>query len=241
MDLTMRLMVTRPEPDAERTAATLRAGGHTVVVAPLVRIEVTADAGIGGGPWAAILITSANAASAIARHQRLPELRRLPVFAVGERSAEAIRAIGFGDVASADGDAGDLARLVAARIKPGAPLLYLAGVDRSGDLAGVLDQHGFAVETVAVYRAVLAADFPEAAVAAFAGGVDGILHFSRRSAEAYVRAARGAALRDRALETPIHFCVSAQVAEPLAPAGGRDIRVAPVPVEAALLALIPSA
>jgi uroporphyrinogen-III synthase len=234
-------MVTRPEPDAERTAATLRARGHNVIVAPLVRIEVTADPGIGGGPWAAILITSANAASAIARHQRLPELRRLPVFAVGDRSAEAMRAIGFGDVASADGDAGDLARLVAARIKPGAPLLYLAGLDRSGDLAGALGRRGIAVHTVAVYRAVLAVDFPHAAVAAFARGVDGILHFSRRSAEAYVRAARGGSLRDRALEKPIHFCLSAQIAEPLAQAGGGDIRIAPAPVEAALLALIPSA
>ena len=234
-------MVTRPEPDAERTAAALRALGHKVIVVPLVRIEATADAAIGGGPWAAILITSANAAAAIARHKRLPELRRLPVFAVGDRSAEAMRAIGFGGVASADGDAGDLARLVAARIKPGAPLLYLAGLDRSGDLAGALGRHGFAVRTVEVYRAVLAVDFPHAAVEAFNRGVDGVLHFSRRSAEAYVTAARSAGLHDRALEKPIHFCLSAQIAEPLARAGGGNVRVAPVPVEAALLALIPSA
>jgi uroporphyrinogen-III synthase len=233
-------MVTRPEPDAERTAAALRGRGHDVIVAPLVRIEVT-DAEIGGGPWAAILITSANAASAIAPHQRLPELRGLPVFAVGERSAEAMRAVGFGEVASADGDAGDLARLVAARIKPAGPLLYLAGLDRSGDLAGALGRRGFAVHTVAVYRAVLATDFPDTAVEAFDRGVDGVLHFSRRSAEAYVRAARGAGLRDRALEKPIHFCLSAQIAEPLARAGGTDIRVAAAPVEAALLALVPAA
>jgi uroporphyrinogen-III synthase len=239
--LTVRLMVTRPEPDAERTAARLRSHGHTVIVAPLVRIEVNADARIGGGPWAAILTTSANAASAIARHRRLPELGRLPVFAVGDRSAEAMRAVGFGDVTSAEGDAGDLARLVAARIKPEAPLLYLAGLDRSGDLAGALGRRGFAIHTVAVYRAVLAADFPHAAVEAFARGVDGVLHFSRRSAEAYVTAARGAGLLDDALRRPIHFCLSAQIAEPLAPAGGRDIRTAPAPTETALLALIPSA
>jgi uroporphyrinogen-III synthase len=239
--LTVRLLVMRPEPDAERTAATLRARGHTVIVAPLVRIEAITDAAIGGGPWAAILITSANAASAIAGHARLPELRRLSVFAVGDRSAEAMRAAGFGEVASANGDAGDLARLVAARIEPQAPLLYLAGLDRSGDLAGALGQCGFAVHTVTIYRAVLASDFPKAAVEAFARGVDGILHFSRRSAEAYVTAARGAGLLDRALKKPIHFCLSAPIAEPLAQAGGGDIRIAPAPAEAALLALIPSA
>ena len=32
----MRLLVTRPEPDATRTAETLRARGHDVLVAPLL-------------------------------------------------------------------------------------------------------------------------------------------------------------------------------------------------------------
>ena len=65
--LTVRLLLTRPEPDAQRTAAALRAHGHDVVVAPLLRIEPAADAQIGAGPWAAILITSANAAHAVCR------------------------------------------------------------------------------------------------------------------------------------------------------------------------------
>ena len=107
----MRLLVTRPEADAERTAAALRARGHTVVVAPLLRIEPVEDADIAAGPFAAILVTSANAAPAIARHQRFAELRALPVFAVGGRSAQAMRAAGFADVTSADGDVSDLAPL----------------------------------------------------------------------------------------------------------------------------------
>src|ERR1700720_3689243 len=132
----MRLLVTRPEPDAERTAAALRARGHIVLIAPLLRLEPVAHAEIGPGPFMALLRTSANAAPAIARHERFAQLRALPVFAVGDRSAEAMRAVGFADVTSANGDVGDLAGLVAERLKRGASLLYLAGVDRSGDLAG---------------------------------------------------------------------------------------------------------
>lgn len=237
----MRLLVTRPEPDAGRTAAALRARGHIVIVVPLLRIEAIADAELGGGPWAAILITSANAAAAIAGHRCLPQLCRLPVFAVGDRSAEAMRVAGFDDVTSADGAADDLVRLVAARLKPPAPLLYLAGLDRSGDLAGVLGERGFPVRTVAIYRAVMASGLPRPAVEALAQGLDGVLHFSRRSAEAYVNAARGAGLLDHALKRPIHFCLSAQIAELIAQAGGGDIRVAPQPVEAALIGLISSA
>jgi uroporphyrinogen-III synthase len=236
----VRLLLTRPDPDAQRTAAALRAQGHDVITAPLLRIEPAADAKIGEGPWAAILITSANAAHVISKHARVTPLRALPVFAVGRRSAQAMGAAGFADVASADGDASDLARLVAARLQPAAPLLYLAGEDRSGDLAGDLRARGFAVETTMIYRAVAATGLPAAAVEALARGIDGVLHFSRRSAEVFVDAARAAGVLESALK-PVHFCVSVQVAEPLAQAGAADIRVAERPNEAVLIALIAAA
>ena len=121
----MRLVVTRPEPDASRTAALLRARGHTVDVAPLLRLELIAEADLGAGPWGGIVITSANALRAIAAHPRKAELLALPLFAVGRRSADAAQAAGFAEVLSADGDATDLARLVAARADRGRPLLYL--------------------------------------------------------------------------------------------------------------------
>jgi uroporphyrinogen-III synthase len=238
--LNVRLLLTRPEPDAQRTAAALRAQGHDVVVAPLLRIEPAADAKISAGPWAAILVTSANAALAIATHARVTPLRALPVFAVGRRSADAMAAAGFADVTSADGNVGDLARLVAARIEPAARLLYLVGEDRSGDLAGDLRACGFAVEITIIYRAVAVTGLPPAAADALASGIDGVLHFSRRSAEAYVNAARAAGLLADALK-PVHFCLSAQVAEPLAQARAADIRIAERPNEAALAALIAAA
>jgi uroporphyrinogen-III synthase len=236
----MRLLVTRPEADAEQTAMVLRACGHTVVVAPLLRIEPVEDAEIARKPFDAILVTSANAAPAIARHQRFTELRALPVFAVGGRSAQAMRSAGFAAVTSADGDASDLARLVARRVNAGASLLYLAGADRAGDLAGRLSGQGFVVRTVVIYRAVAEADLPSAAADALAGGVDGVLHFSRRSAEAYIRTARAVAAGDDALGKPVHFCISASAAEPLVQAGAVDIRIAAEPTEPALMALIPA-
>jgi uroporphyrinogen-III synthase len=233
----VRLLLTRPEADAQRTAAALRAQGHDVLIAPLIRIEPVADAKIGDGPWAAILITSANAAHAIAAHGGVTQLRALPVFAVGQRSAQAMIAAGFADVTSADGNVGDLARRAAERLKPAAALLYLAGEERSGDLAGDLGARGFAVETAVVYRAIVASSLPRAAADALSDGIDGVLHFSRRSAEAYVNAARATDVLASALK-PIHFCLSPQVAEPLEEAGAARIRVAPRPVEAALIELI---
>jgi uroporphyrinogen-III synthase len=227
----------RPQPDAAHTAAALRARGHTVIVASLMRIEPIANVEIGAGPWAAILITSANAARALGAHERLRLLRDLPVFAVGERSAEAMREAGFTEVASADGGADDLVRMVAERMPPGASLLYLAGEDRSGDLPGDLRARGLIVNMVVLYRAVVAESLPQAAIDALGAGIDGILHFSRRSADAYVHAAAATGILPSALK-PVQLCLSAHTAAPLQRAGAAMIRVAPQPSEAALLALI---
>ena len=233
----MRLLVTRPEPDNERTAVVLRARGHEVMLAPLLRVETIADAELGPGPWAAILITSANGARAIARHQRHRELASLPVLAVGEASAAAARSAGFKDVTSADGDGGDLARLAASRFAGSAlPLLYLAGEERARDLAGEVALAGLTVMTAVVYRTVKQAVFPHQVSAALgAGAIDGVLHFSRRSVESYLDCARVAS--GPALE-PVHFCLSARAAEPLEAAGAARIRIAEHPDEATLLALV---
>jgi len=181
------------------------------------------------------LVTSANAVRAIARHRRHGELCGIAVFTVGERSAQAMRDAGFADVASADGNVADLARLVVARTKPPARLLYLAGEERSGDLGGLLRARNFAVDTALVYRAVIMEGAQYAA--AFSAGIDGVLHFSRRSAEAYLAAARQAGMLDTALKNPIHYCLSARVAEPLRLAGAAQLHIAARADEAALIDL----
>jgi uroporphyrinogen-III synthase len=229
----MRFLVTRPEPDNARTAAVLRAKGHEVVLAPLLHIESIADADLGVPPWAAILLTSANGARALANHPRRGELLALPVLAVGRSSAEAAQTAGFADVTSADGDAADLAQLAARRFAGAQqPLLYLAGEDRSGELA----VPGLTVRTVVVYRAAKAEKFPQAVRTALEqDSIGGVLHFSRRSVESYLECSRDLA---KAALRPVHYCVSARAAEPLRLAGASQIHVAAQPDEASLLALV---
>jgi len=79
----VRLLVTRPEEGGSRSAEILRSRGHDVLLAPLLRIEAIADVDLGASPFAAILLSSANAARAIAAHPRMRELMHLPVLAVG--------------------------------------------------------------------------------------------------------------------------------------------------------------
>jgi uroporphyrinogen-III synthase len=230
----MRLVVTRPQSDSERTAAALRARGHEVLVAPLMRVEPVARNFSGG--WGGVIITSANAPGAIADSPAGKALFKLPLFAVGRRSADAARQAGFSNVTAAGGDVRDLVKLIAERhADASAPLLYLAGEDRAADLVAELVVHDIAAEMAVVYRAA-SAPFPPALSAALqAGEVDAVLHFSKRSAETYLAGAAQAGVAKQALAVR-HICLSAQAAEPLAGAGAGRIAIAPRPDEAALIA-----
>jgi len=232
----MRLVVTRPKAEGVRTAAILAALGHEVLLAPLLRIEpVAADL---SGRWDAVILTSANAPAAVAGYPEGAALRSLPVFAVGTASAEAARAAGFSRVIAAGGNARELSDLILERCAAtGARLLYLAGEDRASDLAGDLIRRGMAVATRVVYRAVTLPLPPRLIAALAADDVEGVMHFSRRTAEAYLAGARAADILEAALAVQ-HFCLSPRVAEPLHAAGAGYVAAAARPEEAALLALL---
>src|SRR5262249_56009590 len=103
-----------------------------------------------------VVMTGATAARAIARHPRGEALTALTAFTVGRHTAEAAHAAGFRAVECADGDKDDLAALLCARFNErSAPLLYLAGEDRAGDLAA----SGVPLLTAVVYRPVNAQRF----------------------------------------------------------------------------------
>jgi uroporphyrinogen-III synthase len=230
----MRIVVTRPQVDGKRTATALETLGHEVLLAPLMRIDpLAADL---DGAWSAFAITSANAVQAIAGNSTILGQKKLPLFAVGKRSAEVARQAGFVDVISANGDVEDLVQLISARVVGAkTPLLYLAGENLAADLVALLGAHGVNAEMRSVYRAV-AEPFPAVLAAALeAGDVDAVLHFSRRSAELFVEGARTAGVADQALDVR-HLCLSVQVAEALA--GASRINVAQRPDEEALIALL---
>jgi uroporphyrinogen-III synthase len=234
----MRLIVTRPGEQGERTAQALRARGHEALVAPVLRIEPCADADFGTQRCAAVLMTSANAARALMSHPRREALIGLPLFVVGEATHAAAREAGFTNIMSADGDVRALVEVVAARVPRRARVLYLAGEVRAGNLAGDLETEGLVVRTAIIYRAVLAASLPAVVAEALrCGGIDGVLHFSRRSAATFLKLVEAAGIDVNSLDCH-HFCLSRQVAEPLIEAGVRAVAIAVRPDENAMLDLV---
>lgn len=231
----MRLLVTRPDPDGEGTAGVLRARGHKVFWAPLLRMEIL-PAKWPDLDYAALALTSANAARAIQAHPQRSKLAHLPVFTVGPHTSEAARHAGFPDVQSTNGDMEDLANLLDARFGPNdPPVLYLAAEDRAGDLKLATSAN---VISAVVYRMAKTQSFPAEVISALAQRqIDGVLHFSRRSAEAYIQCAGAAGITERALE-PSHYCLSSQIATPLAAAGAVGIEIALTPTASALMELL---
>jgi len=63
----VRVIVTRPEGQADELALRLRALGHEVVLCPLVRVEPISDEPIDVTPYDWVVVTSANGARELAR------------------------------------------------------------------------------------------------------------------------------------------------------------------------------
>lgn len=245
----MAVLVTRPAPDNAATARALEARGLDVVLAPMLRFEPVAFSDDADAATAAVIVTSANALRAVAGHPMLERLAALPLFAVGEHTAEAARSAGFSDVVVPEASGAEaLPDLVAARLAPAKGrrrarksaehrprILYLAGADVTRDLAPAFEAHGFDLVTWVTYRMAALASLPPMARQAFAAGdIAAVLHYSRRSARAFIAAARGDGVEISALALP-QCCLSDAVAEVMREAGAARVVVARAPDEAAMM------
>lgn len=236
----MAVLLTRPAPDNEKTAAALAARGFQALLSPTLRFEAMPFYDDHGAAYDGVILTSANAVRALRDHEFSSRLIDLPSFAVGEHTAEVARQAGFTNIISAKGDAGVLRDVIAKSaasgiIKKGATLCYIAGADLARDLAAELGQLGFTVITHTAYRMIPVETLPRATVEVFrAGGIEAVLHFSRRSARAFVTAVRAEGVEVSALALP-QYCISDAVGMILRDAGATQVIVARAPNEMALL------
>ena len=239
----MAVLVTRPHPDDEATAASLRTKGFEVLLAPMLRFEPVAFHDDTEARCGAVIVTSANALRGIAPHLAGSRLLKLPLFAVGEHTAAAARRAGFVKVIPASGDASALRELMLASVKSkelkkAATLLYLAGADLARDLAGELGERGFSVVTHTTYRMVPVSSLPREVCDAFAANrIEAVLHYSRRSARAFLEATRAAGVEISALAI-LQCCLSDAVGSIVRDAGAAQVMVARSPDENALLELL---
>jgi uroporphyrinogen-III synthase len=233
----LRVLVTRPEPGASRTARWLQDMGFQPVLLPLTETAaLPAGAGLIPGDAVAVAVTSANAV----RHAPkavIAALAALPCHAVGARTAEAARKMGFLSVIEGSGDAEALADSIASAF-PGKAIVYLCGCVRFPVFEQRLEAAGVRVRVVETYD-TLPVRYSDETIRALLSGqpADAVLLYSAKAAAAMQVLIKRPALQD-VFEKTRFFALSGRIAAAFDDSAGKAIRIAARPDEEALLVLL---
>lgn len=231
-----RVLVTRPEPGASRTAARLREMGFAPVSLPLsMTMPLVVNPKTLANHADAVAVTSANAI----RHAStalLERLHALPCHAVGRRTAEAARRAGFLSVTEGPSDALGLAGQMATTLA-GKSVVYLCGRVRFAGFEERLDRAGVHVQPMETYD-TMAVDYSSEDVAEALSDqrVEAVLLYSATAAAA-AGELTGRPTLNRLFETAEVLALSARIALAYRPSGD-GVRVAGTPREEDLLALL---
>ncbi|PYD62242.1 uroporphyrinogen III synthase [Novacetimonas maltaceti] len=212
-------------------AATV-AQGWCPVAAPMLDIVSCPLAHGGAVPPQAVVVTSSQAISAIAR----PDLVNIPCYAVGAATARRARAAGFAHVHVApEGTAEGLGRMLLSSAAPSAGVLLLAmGQGYGMDLAHGLRGAGFRVRRRVVYRVTQRRRLQAGACDVLLQGHAGaVLFYSPRTVRAFMDALTPA-LR-AALAQVRAIVISERTADMLEAAQWKSVEVAPTPDSAGML------
>ena len=234
----MRVLVTRPEFDARGEAAALLARGHEPVLAPLLEIEFLPGVPLDLEGAQALIVTSRNALRALEAHAEREAALRLPLFAVGEATARAARALGFAEVTIGPGTAAGLPPIIREEVHPekGA-LVHISAEKVAFDLNEALEGEGFEFRRIVLYRSHPVDELPEAVAAGLASGaIAGVLLLSPRTAKTFAALAERHGVVTQA-QGLVCYCLSQAVAEAVTPLGLK-VRVPTFPREEDLLALL---
>jgi len=150
--------ITRTAEGGKRTARAIMDMGHDAIVAPVLKVVFLKPL-FDPHSFDAVIVTSCNGLDAFCA---LCGRRAIPVYCVGDSTAEAAREKRFQRVVSAEGNVAALHALIRGGVDRATRLLYAAPAEPSFDLTAALRGDGFHVREAAVYetRAVTPALLP---------------------------------------------------------------------------------
>jgi uroporphyrinogen-III synthase len=234
----MRLLVTRPEPDASIFAEELRGLGHEPILQPLLEFRALNVDPAKLRAAEALIITSGNCLRALEETSLFAHVRDVPLYCVGAGTARRAQAMGFKNLLATADTAGQLAAKIIASGGRNTALAHLSGERQAFDLAGALSREGFRIKTVRVYSMEACREFAPAIDAMLkAGDVNGVILMSPRTAEIYVSLCHRHGIADFA-KSPLYFCLSKNVAAKLASLNASHVRISGKPNRTALLELL---
>ncbi|MEP2942487.1 MAG: uroporphyrinogen-III synthase [Hyphomicrobiales bacterium] len=175
--------MTRPQPDASISADRLRQLGHEVIVSSVLNVTFSNNP-LSWHRDMGLVVTSRNGIRALSTLSTDEMRTNATLFTVGDATAALAKEAKFKNIISASGAVDDLVSLIADK-KP-ARTLYICGRDRKGALDTKLQKRGIPIEIAERYHADFATSLTKEAINAFEKQtIDGVLHYSARSAEAF--------------------------------------------------------
>ena len=235
----MRLLVTRPEPDALLLKARLETLGHEATVAPLLTTSFENCDDIDLSEVQSLIATSRNGLRALKVQNAHKIAALLPLYAVGQATAKDAKALGFTEIITGGGTVASLVPAIVASADPQSDvLLHLAGDEVGNQLSAELELHGFRLLQPIVYRMIAATGFDADIIEQIATGeIEGVLLFSPRTASIYAKLISQHNLTVTA-QRLTHYCLSDAVAARLAALAPIRTETAELPTLDAMLAML---
>ncbi len=228
-----RVLVTRPQPGADRTADRLRTLGFDPLIMPLTKtialphevLDVRPDMVLATSPQAFRHLASAVSDA----------LSSIPVFATGKATAAAAREAGFLNVKETGGDVARLMASISPLIKPDIRILYLAGRVRRPQLEQYLIGKGVNLTSIEVYDTVSVSYSTEKIGTLNADGELIAVLLTSVNCATRLRELTATATQGQGIENAVLICLSERIADAAKALFSNPVLVSSAPTEDALL------
>lgn len=184
------ILITRPQAASELLAEALAEQGFDGLIEPLLDIRSTDVPSPEVKDIQAVMITSANALTALDKgNYDFEGLLGMPCFCVGSRTAERAAQFGFRLTSFSTSDGQALAELIAKSLpKKDKPILHIAGRDIDSKAHNGLKEAGFTVSLWPIYDAVPATKLSAHIVTKLKDRkIDAVVLYSVRTAETFLK------------------------------------------------------
>lgn len=231
-----KILITRPQEAADRFSKELHGQGFEVLSAPMLVIRALEFDAPDLSPYQALIFTSANGVRSFCERVNG---RDFAVYVVGKQTQEEAQDKGFQEIYTANGGTEELVAMIANEAPDqGRPFLHVRGVDIAKPLDELLEAEGFNVQNLIVYEADAVAEISPNIVSAIKNSeIEGVMFFSKRTAENFVQLARKNHLLD-ALKSIKALCISAVVLECVQSLQWSETYASDQPDRAGMLALL---
>ena len=238
----MKILLTRPFHHSLNTHTLLEEMGHEVIWEPMMTILPT-NVKCPKEEWDGVIVTSVHAVSALAENV---EDKNICIVAIGEATAKELKAVGFRNVSSANGDAHDMVKKVGEMFKHGDKVLYPCAQETAHNITEMLEEVGIQGSKWVVYKAEEITRFSEEVENKLKNGeIEAVMLTSGRITQCFVNLFQK--LRnnlkveksgENSREIPLFFALSDAIKDKLPDDWKHKCKVAREPNQDALIKLI---